>query len=284
MISGCSWSRAAKLSWCILDIRISSGDSRPLPHLLRRCLQPIPGSIPSICAIATKWWWIPSRRRPLQALEDRFPARRRRSLSAPRLAAVRRPHLPESDRMALKDSYIAALDLGSAKTCALVCEPVENGRLRMAGFGVAESRGWRRGTIVNLDSALLSIRKAVETAEDAAGVPIDNAYLGGGGPPNQGVKSRGGAHLGEAAPRGTRSDARGRAQGLSGSAGGKLAARPEGDLCRKAGISARLAKRHPESGGHGWLSAGNQCSSCDGFRRRPRERSGGGQPRGYCGE
>ncbi len=97
--------------------------------------------------------------------------------------------------MALKDSYIAALDLGSAKTCALVCEPVENGRLRMAGFGVAESRGWRRGTIVNLDSALLSIKKAVETAEDAAGVPIDNAYLGVGGPHIQGINSRGGLNL-----------------------------------------------------------------------------------------
>ncbi|MGH9449054.1 MAG: cell division protein FtsA [Terriglobia bacterium] len=97
--------------------------------------------------------------------------------------------------MATQTSYIAALDLGSTKTCALVCEPVENGRLRVAGFGSAESRGWRRGVIVNLDSAHLSIKKAVEAAEDAAGIPVDNAYVGVGGPHIRGVNSRGGLTL-----------------------------------------------------------------------------------------
>lgn len=95
----------------------------------------------------------------------------------------------------MTDSYIIGLDLGGAKTCALVCEPVENGRLRVAGFGSAESRGWRRGVIVNLDAAHLAIKKAVEAAEDAAGVPVDNAYVGVGGPHIRGVNSRGGLTL-----------------------------------------------------------------------------------------
>lgn len=95
----------------------------------------------------------------------------------------------------MTDSYIIGLDLGGAKTCALVCEPVENGRLRVAGFGSAESRGWRRGVIVNLDAAYLAIKKAVEAAEDAAGVPVDNAYVGVGGPHIRGVNSRGGLTL-----------------------------------------------------------------------------------------
>lgn len=99
--------------------------------------------------------------------------------------------------MPSKDSYITALDLGSTKTCALICEPAGNGRLSVAGFGTAESKGWRRGVIVNLDSALLSIKKAVETAEDAAGVPIDDAYIGVGGPNIKGVNSRGGLNLGK---------------------------------------------------------------------------------------
>ncbi|MDE3181514.1 MAG: cell division protein FtsA [Acidobacteriota bacterium] len=97
--------------------------------------------------------------------------------------------------MANRDSYIVALDLGSAKTCALVCERVENGRLRVAGFGKAESRGWRRGVIVNLDSAHLAIKKAVEAAENEAGIPVDNAYVGVGGPHIRGVNSRGGLTL-----------------------------------------------------------------------------------------
>jgi cell division protein FtsA len=93
--------------------------------------------------------------------------------------------------MGLKGSAIVGLDLGSTKTCALVCEPAEKGKLRVSGFGRAESKGWRRGTIVNLDSAVLAIKKAVEAAEDAADRPVDNAYVGVGGPYLKGVDSRG---------------------------------------------------------------------------------------------
>ncbi|MGH9359523.1 MAG: cell division protein FtsA [Terriglobia bacterium] len=97
--------------------------------------------------------------------------------------------------MASKSSFIVGLDLGSTKTCVLVCELLQNGKLRVAGFSAAESKGWRRGVIVNLDSALLSIKKAVEAAEDAAGTPIDNAFIGVGGPHIKGVNSRGGITL-----------------------------------------------------------------------------------------
>ncbi|MGH9469822.1 MAG: cell division protein FtsA [Terriglobia bacterium] len=99
--------------------------------------------------------------------------------------------------MASKDAYIVGLDLGSTKTCALVAELKDDGKLQVAGFGMAESKGWRRGVMVNLDSALLSIKKAIEAAEDAAGVPIDNAYIGVGGPHIWSVNSCGGISLGK---------------------------------------------------------------------------------------
>ena len=53
--------------------------------------------------------------------------------------------------------------------------------------------------INNLDSAVLSIKKAVEAAEDAADRPIDNAYVGVGGPHLKGVDSRGSLLLGKSA-------------------------------------------------------------------------------------
>ena len=71
-----------------------------------------------------------------------------------------------------QDAYITAIDAGSTKTCALVCRLGEKGKLEVAGLGVAESKGWRKGIIVNLDSAVLSVKKAVEAAEDAAGVSV----------------------------------------------------------------------------------------------------------------
>ena len=93
--------------------------------------------------------------------------------------------------MGRKTRYIVGLDLGSDKTCALVCHPNENGKLAVAGVGVAESKGWRKGVIVNLDLSVLSIKKAVEVAETAAGVPIESAYVGVGGAHIKGVNSTG---------------------------------------------------------------------------------------------
>jgi cell division protein FtsA len=94
------------------------------------------------------------------------------------------------------DTYITALDLGSTKTCALICQVGEKGKLEVGGLGVAESKGWRKGIIVNLDSAVLSVKKAVEAAEDAAGVSVNSAYIGVGGPHIKGVNSRGALALG----------------------------------------------------------------------------------------
>ena len=75
------------------------------------------------------------------------------------------------------EHLLTAIDVGSAKTCALVAEITDNG-LRYRGHGVAESRGSRKGVIVDLDKAVSSIQKAVEQAEDAAGAPIEHALLG----------------------------------------------------------------------------------------------------------
>lgn len=73
----------------------------------------------------------------------------------------------------------------------MVCYPAESGKLEVTGLGIAESKGWRKGLIVNLDAALLSIKKAVDATESAAGVPIDVAYVGVGGAHVQGFNSRG---------------------------------------------------------------------------------------------
>jgi len=92
-------------------------------------------------------------------------------------------------------SFLTAIDVGSAKTCALMAEVMENG-LRYRGHGVAESRGSRKGVIVELDKAVASIQKAVEAAEDIAGAPVEHAIIGIGGAHVRGVNSHGGISLG----------------------------------------------------------------------------------------
>ncbi|MGH9455061.1 MAG: cell division protein FtsA, partial [Terriglobia bacterium] len=98
-----------------------------------------------------------------------------------------------------KGSYITGLDLGSTKTCVLVCQLGDDSKLEVRGFGASESKGWRRGLIVNMDSAVLSVKKAVEAAEESAGISIDNVYAGFGGPHVTGANSRAALTLGKSA-------------------------------------------------------------------------------------
>jgi cell division protein FtsA len=93
---------------------------------------------------------------------------------------------------------LTAIDVGSAKTCVLVAEMTDSG-LRYRGHGVAESRGSRKGVIVDLDKAVASIQKAVEAAEDACGAPIERALLGVAGSQVRGLNGHGGLSLGNRA-------------------------------------------------------------------------------------
>src|SRR5215475_3998161 len=100
-----------------------------------------------------------------------------------------------SGGLSKKDKYIVGLDIGSTKTCVLIAEIVDE-HLKFLALGAAESKGLRKGLIVNLDSAISSIRRAVEEAESVSGVPVESALLGVAGSHVRGVNSRGGITLG----------------------------------------------------------------------------------------
>ncbi|HEV7219434.1 MAG TPA: cell division protein FtsA [Terriglobales bacterium] len=93
------------------------------------------------------------------------------------------------------EDLLIGIDVGSAKTCVLVAEATDTG-LRYRGHGIAESRGSRKGVIVDLEKAVSSIQKAVELAEDACGVPIEHALLGVSGAHVRGVNTQGGLSFG----------------------------------------------------------------------------------------
>jgi len=97
--------------------------------------------------------------------------------------------------LAKKDRYLVGLDIGSTKTCTLLAE-TENEQVRFLALGAAESKGLRKGLIVNLDSSVSSIRRAVEEVEGVANVPVESAVIGVAGSHVRGVNSRGGIPLG----------------------------------------------------------------------------------------
>ncbi len=80
--------------------------------------------------------------------------------------------------VARKERYLVGLDVGTSKISAIVGEMTDDGRLDIIGIGLADSRGIRRGVVVNLETAVESIKKAIDEAELTAGVEIDSVHLG----------------------------------------------------------------------------------------------------------
>src|SRR5476649_816657 len=96
------------------------------------------------------------------------------------------------------ENIITVIDLGSAKTVALVVETTDAG-LRYRGHGIAPSAGTRRGVIVDLESAGKSVADAVARAEGACGLPLESAVVGISGPHIRSVNSHGVISLGSRA-------------------------------------------------------------------------------------
>jgi len=90
-----------------------------------------------------------------------------------------------------KDRYIVGLDIGTHKICAIVAEITDEGRLDIIGTGQAESKGLRKGVVINLEATVESIKKVIEEAELMAGVEIGSAYVGIAGTHIRGFNSRG---------------------------------------------------------------------------------------------
>ena len=106
-----------------------------------------------------------------------------------------------------QQNLVTAIDVGSAKTCAVVAEVTDAG-LRYLGHGISDSRGSRKGAIVDLEKAVASVQRAVEKAESVAGAPVEHALVGIGGTCVRGVNSRGGISVGSRAREITRDDIR----------------------------------------------------------------------------
>lgn len=97
--------------------------------------------------------------------------------------------------MSKRDKYLVGLDIGSTKTSVLITELADE-QLRFLALGAAESKGLRKGSIVNLDATVSSIRRAVEEAEGVSGIPVESALIGVAGSHVRGLNSRGGVTLG----------------------------------------------------------------------------------------
>ena len=73
---------------------------------------------------------------------------------------------------------IVGLDIGTSKVAAIVGELTPEGGLEVIGLGSHQSRGLKKGVVVNIESTVQSIQRAVEEAELMAGCHIESVYAG----------------------------------------------------------------------------------------------------------
>jgi cell division protein FtsA len=75
-------------------------------------------------------------------------------------------------------NLIVGLDIGTTKVAAIVGELTGEGHIEVIGIGSSPSRGLKKGVVVNLESTVTSIQRAIEEAELMAGCQIKSVFAG----------------------------------------------------------------------------------------------------------
>lgn len=73
---------------------------------------------------------------------------------------------------------IVGLDIGTSKIVALVAEVDDDGKVELIALGSHPSQGMKKGVVINIESTVNAISKAVEEAERMAGVKIQSVFAG----------------------------------------------------------------------------------------------------------
>jgi cell division protein FtsA len=77
-----------------------------------------------------------------------------------------------------KQNLVVALDIGTSKVACLVAELGPDGALEVLGMGSHESKGLKKGVVVNIEATVGAIQRALEEAELMADCKISSAYVG----------------------------------------------------------------------------------------------------------
>ncbi len=73
---------------------------------------------------------------------------------------------------------IVGLDIGTSKISAIVAEVGSDGDIEIIGMGKHAARGMKKGVVVNIESTMQSIKRAIEEAELMAGCEIHSVFVG----------------------------------------------------------------------------------------------------------
>lgn len=89
------------------------------------------------------------------------------------------------------ENLVVGLDIGTSKVLAIVGEVTATGEVEVIGVGHHPSRGMKKGVVVNIESTVQSIQRAIEEAELMAGCQIKSVYAGIAGSHIRSINSHG---------------------------------------------------------------------------------------------
>ncbi|MBP9219654.1 MAG: cell division protein FtsA, partial [Sterolibacterium sp.] len=77
-----------------------------------------------------------------------------------------------------KKDQIVGLDIGTSKIVAIVAEMDDEGRLSVLGVGSQESKGLKRGVVVNIEATVNAISRAIQEVELMTNAKVTDVYTG----------------------------------------------------------------------------------------------------------
>ncbi|HQP03817.1 MAG: cell division protein FtsA [Bacteroidales bacterium] len=78
----------------------------------------------------------------------------------------------------MDNSIIAAIDIGTTKIVAITGKRNSENKYEILGFGTVPSKGIKRGSVLNIEEAIETIRLAVEKASEISGIKLSEVYVG----------------------------------------------------------------------------------------------------------
>lgn len=96
----------------------------------------------------------------------------------------------EKKLMGRRNNVLVGIDIGTTKTTAIVGEVTDTG-IDVIGIGTSPAKELRKGVVVNIESTVEAIKKAIDEAEHMSGCSINSAYVGISGSHIKGQNSLG---------------------------------------------------------------------------------------------
>lgn len=88
-----------------------------------------------------------------------------------------------------KDKVICAVDVGSSKIATVIASIGEDERINLIGVAATNSRGVKKGQVVDIEEAVDAITESIEGAERMAGFSVSSAFVSMGGPQIESMNS-----------------------------------------------------------------------------------------------